>query len=374
MTNEMRPARFAYVGSYTRPEQGGRGSDGLGISVYAVAPETGALTLVQTVAADNPSWVELDPTQRFLYAAYETGDYEGEPSGAVAAFAVDAETGHLTPINVQSARGVWPAHIGIDPTGAFAVVADYEGPFVVLPIREDGGLEPVRTVVQNEGTGPDAARQEKSHPHAATFDPSGRYVVTADLGTDAVQVWRLTQEGALDEVSRATLAPGAGPRHVAFLPDARFLYVLNEMHATVTAFPYDAETGQIGAEIQTISMLPDDFADLRGAAEIVMHPSGRLLYASNRGSADAVSSMADSIAAYTIDGETGRLTLIGFTHEGILEPRGVALDPTGTWLYVANQRGDDIVQFVVDQKTGALSPTGVVVETPTPVDIAFLRG
>ncbi len=372
MTNETRPARFAYVGSYTRPEQGGRGSDDLGISVYAVDPETGALTLVQTMAADNPSWVALDPTQRFLYAAYETGDYEGEPSGAVAAFAVNAETGQLTPINVQSSRGVWPAHIGVDPTGSFAVVADYEGPFVVLPIREDGGLDPVGAVVQNEGTGPDAERQEKSHPHAATFDPAGRYVVTADLGIDAVQVWRLTKDGALAEVGRATLAPGAGPRHVAFLPDGRFLYVLNEMHATVTVFPYEAESGQIGAEIQTISMLPDDFADLRGAAEIVMHPSGRFLYASNRGAPDAVSSMADSIAAYTVDAANGRLSLIGFTHEGILEPRGVALDPTGTWLYVANQRGDDIVQLAVDPETGALTLTGVVVETATPVDTAFL--
>ena len=367
-------ARFAYVGSYTRPEQGGRGSDGLGISVFAVAPETGALTLVQTVTADNPSWVELGPTQRFLYAACETGDGNGESSGSVAAFAVDLETGRLAPINVQSARGVWPAHIGIDPSGTFAVVADYEGPFVVLPIREDGGLEPVCTIVQNEGTGPDAERQEKSHPHAATFDPAGRYVVTADLGIDAVQVWRLTEDGALVEVSRATLAPGAGPRHVAFLPNGRVLYVLNEMHATVTVFPYAAEQGQLGAEIQTISMLPDDFADLRGAAEIVIHPSGRFLYASNRGSADAVTSMADSIAAFSIDQETGRLALVGFTHEAILEPRGVALDPTGTWLYVANQRGDDIVQFAVDQETGALTPTGRVVETPTPVDIAFLRG
>lgn len=367
-------ARFAYVGSYTRPEQGGRGSDGLGISVFAVAPETGALTLVETVAADNPSWVELDPTQRCLYAAYETGDYEEESSGAVAAFAVDPDTGRLTPIDVQSARGVWPAHIGVDPTGSFAVVADYEGPFVVLPIREDGGLDPVCAIVQNEGTGPDVERQEKSHPHAATFDPSGRYVVTADLGIDAVQVWTLTKDGALVEVSRATLAPGAGPRHVAFLPDGRFLYVLNEMHATVTVFLYDAESGQIGAETQTISMLPDDFADLRGAAEIVMHPSGRFLYASNRGAPNAASPYADSLAAYIIENETGRLTLIGFTHEGILEPRGVALDPTGTWLYVANQRGDDIVQFAVDQETGALTPTGRVVETPTPVDIAFLRG
>lgn len=365
------PARFAYTGSYTRAAQGGSGEDGQGIDVFTVEPGTGFLTHVETAPADNPSWLALDPAHRFLYAAIETDDYEGEPSGAVEAYAVDAKTGGLTFINRQSSRGLYPAHLSVDPSGRFAVAADYEGPFVVLPIREDGGLGPVSEIVQNPGTGPDAARQEMSHPHAVTFDPAGRYLVTADLGIDRVQTFRLTPDGRLALVSEAAVAPGAGPRHVAFTPDGRFVYVANELNATVTAFPYDAVTGVLGDEIQTILMVPDDFSDARSASEIAAHPSGRFLYASNRGEADAASPLADSIVAYAIDAVSGMLSLIGYASEGIDVPRGFAIDPTGTWLYACNERGNSIVQLAIDQETGALSATGFVITTPTPVNIIF---
>jgi 6-phosphogluconolactonase len=149
-------ARFAYVGSYTRPAEGGSGNDTDGISVFAVDPESGALTLTQVVPQVNPSWVTLDPEQRFLYASIETDDYEGEASGGMVAYAVDPETGHLTYINEQSSRGSYPCHQSVDPSGRFLVTANYGGPFVVFPIREDGGLDPVSFVWQNDGTGPDS--------------------------------------------------------------------------------------------------------------------------------------------------------------------------------------------------------------------------
>jgi 6-phosphogluconolactonase (cycloisomerase 2 family) len=372
MDESAAPARFAYVGSYTREAQGGHGLDSHGIGVFAVDADTGALSHIETVPSDNPSWLALDPAHRVLYAAIETDDYEGERSGAVEAFAIDPATGLLTFLNRQSSRGLYPAHVAVDPGSAFVVVADYEGPFVVLPMGQDGRLGPVSEIVQNPGTGPDAARQEMSHPHAVTFDPAGRYLVTADLGIDRVQTYRLTREGRLDLVSEAATAPGAGPRHVAFSADARFLYVVNELNATVTVFAYDAASGTIGAEVQTISMVPEKFADAVGAAEIAVHPSGRFLYASNRGEADAVSPLADSIVVYAIDQTSGALTLIDYFSDGIDVPRGFAIDPTGTWLFVCNERGDSIVQLAIDPEAGTLTPTGHVVATPTPVHILFM--
>lgn len=366
------PARIAYVGSYTRPAEGGSGNGTDGISVYAVNPEDGALTLIQVVPQVNPSWVTLDPEQRFLYASIETDDYEGEASGGMAAYAVDPETGKLTYINEQSSDGNYPCHQSVDPSGRFLVTANYGGPFVVFPIREDGGLDPVSFVWQNDGTGPHA-NQEMSHPHCALFTPDGRFLATADLGVDAVQIFRLDDDGTLHLESMALLAEGAGPRHLAFSPDASVLYVANELNATVTALAYDPNTGELGEEIQTISMVPDDFTDGRSAAEIVMHPSGRFLYASNREDSPSTSPLASSIVAYAVDEETGELTLLGHTFEGLDVPRGFDIDPTGTWLYVAGQEGHDLRQYLIDEETGALTPTGEVLQTPSPVSVLFME-
>jgi 6-phosphogluconolactonase len=362
---------FAYVGSYTRGDLEGDAPGPRGISIFAFDAGTGALAFIETVPTDNPSWVALHPTGSFLYAVNEIDDYEGEASGSVEAYGVDPATGALTLLNEQSSEGLYPAHLTVDPSGAFAVVADYSGPFVVLPIAADGTLEPASDIVQNEGTGPNAERQEMSHPHAVVFDPAGQYLATADLGIDMVQIFRLDPAGQLVPVSEAATAPGAGPRHIAFFPDGRFLYVTNELDATVTAFAYDAASGTIGDEIQTVSTVPDDFTDLKSTAEIAVHPSGRFLYVSNRGAEGAVSPLASSIAGFTIDAASGELTLIDYFADGIDVPRNFAIDPSGTWLYACNQQGDSIVQFAIDQTTGQLSATGQITETPTPVCIVF---
>jgi 6-phosphogluconolactonase len=365
-------ARFAYVGSYTRPTPEGGGSmPPVGISVFAVDAATGALTHIGAIPTDNPSWLALHPTGRVLYAVNEVDDFGGEPSGSVEAYALDPATGGLTFLNQQSSKGLYPAHLAVDPTGRFAVVADYSGPFVVLPIRDDGSLAPASDIVQNPGSGPDAERQEKSHPHAVVFDPSDQYLVTADLGIDKAQAFRLGANGRLEPVGEASLAPGAGPRHVAFTPDGRYLYATNELNATVTAFPYDAASGAIGQEIQTVSTVPADFTDPKSTAEIAVHPSGSFLYVSNRGADSAASRVADSIVGFTIDPTIGTLTLIDYFTQGLDYPRQFAIDPSGTWLYACNQQGDSIVQFAIDPITGRLSATGQVTATPTPVCIVF---
>lgn len=364
--------RFAYVGAYTREAPGGGGTlKATGISIFAFDAASGALTFQKTVESDNPSWLALHPTGRFLYAVNETDDYQGQPSGAVVAYAVDAATGGLTALNTQSSEGLYPAHLAVDPSGRFAIVADYSGPFAVLPIAEDGRLEPASDIVQNSGSGPNEERQEMSHPHAVVFDPAGEYLVTADLGIDALQSYRLSAEGQLELIGEAAVAPGAGPRHIAFMPDGRFLYVTNELNATVTGFAYDAASGTIGAEVETVSTVPEDFADPKSTAEIAVYPSGRFLYVSNRGAEGAVSPVADSITGFTINQASGELTLIDYFADGLDFPRQFAIDPSGRWLYACNQQGDSIVQFAVDQESGVLSATGQVTKTATPVCLVF---
>jgi 6-phosphogluconolactonase (cycloisomerase 2 family) len=363
-------ARFAYVGSYTRD---GGGAPPLGISVFAVEAESGALSLIKTVESDNPSFLALDPSQGFLYAVSEIDDYQGGSNGAVEAYAIDPTTGDLSLINREDAAGAATTHLAVDLSGSGVVVANYVGGnFAVLPIREDGGLDPVSDTVEETGSGPNAERQEAPHAHGVAVDPVGGFVAVADLGIDKVKVFRLdTATGQLELVSEVSMAPGAGPRHLTFSPDGRFLYVINELNAMVTVLGYDPASGQIGSEIQTISTVPDDFDGTKSTAEIVVHPSGQFLYGSNRRQSDSTSPVADSIVSFSIDQATGALTLIGYTTDGVANPRYFAIDPTGTWLYVCNQTGNTIIQFAIDQATGELSPTGPVIDSPTPVCLVF---
>jgi 6-phosphogluconolactonase len=248
------------------------------------------------------------------------------------------------------------------------VVANYNGAnFVVLPINPDGSLEPVVSSIEQTGSGPNAERQDMSHPHAVVFDPDGNYIAGADLGTDQVVIFRLdTETGALERVSEAATAPGAGPRHIAFSPDGTKLYVVNEMGGTITLFAFDPETGAIGDELQTISTVPDPFEGTKSTAEILLHPSGRFLYNSNRGQPDMVTPEGDAIVAFAVDPESGELTLIGHTTEGIGVPWSFAMDAAGQWLYAANYDDDTITQFAIDQQTGALTPTGETTTVPKP--------
>ena len=354
---------FVYVGSYTKDPPGGGSNNPVGLSVFKFDPATGALSPVQQVKSANPSFVALDPTRRFLYVINEIDDYEGQKLGSAEAYAIDPATGMVTLLNRQSVGGPIPAHLAVDPSGRQLVVANYiGGNFVVLPIEADGRLGPVSGEIKDSGTGPNKQRQEAPHPHSVVFDPAGRYIAAADLGIDKVLTFRLN-DGGLVRVGEAAAAPGAGPRHLAFNPNGRMLYVVNELNATVTAYAYDAATGQIGREMQTISTEPAGYAGPHSTAEIAVHPSGKFLYASNRG--------YNSIIGYRIDPATGLLSPIGHATQGVNFPRNFAIDPSGKWLYVANQKGDTVVQFEINPETGELKPTGHVTPSITPVAMLF---
>ena len=373
MTATNAGAIFVYVGTYTEAAQRGTAE---GIYVYQMDRSSGALTYVRTVAGGrNPSFLAFDPAQRFLFAVNETEDFVGQPGGGVGSFALDAGMGELTFLNAQSTRGTAPCHLCTDPTGHYLLSANYgSGSFAVHPIGADGQLGEMTDFVQHAGSGPNARRQAGPHAHMVTFDLSGRYALLVDLGIDKTLVYRLdteagkliphevvTASGAAEQAA-AVPAPGAGPRHIAFHPSNRYAYVNNELGNTVDAFAWDADAGTF-ALLQTLPTLPADFSGSNTTAESAVHPSGRFLYASNRGH--------DSIAMYRIDPSTGMLTALGNESTGGKEPRSFAIDPTGTFLLAANQNSSTIVTFRIDQSTGTLSATGDSVQVPTPVCLLF---
>jgi 6-phosphogluconolactonase len=362
---EAKPT-FVYVGSYTKNPPGGGSDNPVGLSVFRFDPANGALTPVQEVPSANPSFVALDPSRRFLYVVNEIDDFEGQKAGSAEAYAINPATGEITLLNRQSVRGPIPAHLAVDPTGHYLIVANYVGGnFVVLPIESSGRLAPVVDEIIDKGHGPNAQRQASPHPHGIAFDPAGAFLATADLGTDEIQIFQLAN-GSLLRVSKASTAPGAGPRHIVFHPNGRVIFVINELNATVTSFAYDPDKGQIGRELQAISTEPPGYSGPKSTAEIAIHPSGKFLYASNRGH--------NSIVGYRIDPATGRLDVIGYATEGVVFPRSFAIDPSGKWLYVANQKADTIVQFQIELSTGELKPTGQATRSITPVALVFRRG
>ncbi len=204
------------------------------------------------------------------------------------------------------------------------------------------------------------------------FDPTGNVVAVTDLGTDNVATYSLNDDtGELTLVSEVDSQPGSGPRHIAFNSAGTLMYVVNELDATINVFAFDAATGTIGEILQTVSTVPDPFEGTKSTAEISIDPSGRFLYNSNRGQPDMVTPEGDAIVAWSIDPDTGFLTLIGYTTENIADPESFEIDPAGANLYVANYADNNIAQFAIDQETGALTFTGNSTPVPVPFDIAI---
>jgi 6-phosphogluconolactonase len=354
-----------YVGTYTRP-----GGPSKGIYLYDFDVKTGALTQVGLAAeANSPSFLALSPDARHLYAVGEMDSFNGKKTGAVGAFAVDPASGTLTPLNQQPSGGGGPCHVSVDAKGKHVFVANYGGGSVAsFPVGPDGKLAEAASVVQHQGKGPDARRQEGPHGHWIAPSPDDRFVLACDLGLDQVLVYRLdgaTGGLAANDPPTGRVAPGAGPRHGAFSPDGRFLYVINEMGNTMTTFSWDAAKGAL-TEVQTLGTLPEGYKEPNTTAEVVVHPSGKFVYGSNRGH--------DSIVAYAADPTTGKLTLVGHVTENIKTPRNINVDPTGRWLIAANQDSDSLVVFKIDPKSGALTQTGEPVSAPMPVCVVFAPG
>ena len=352
---------FVYLGTYT--EKGSKG-------IYACRfdPASDRLTPLGLAAETaDPSFLAIDPARRFLYAVNEVSQYEGRTSGGVSAFAIAPGTGKLTFLNEVPSGGAGPCHLTVDKTGKYVLVANYGGgSLAVFPILKDGRLGQASDFVQHKGASVNPQRQEGPHAHSIYVSSDNRFVVSADLGLDEVFIYRFDAgKGTLTPniPPSATVSSGAGPRHFAFHPNGKFGYVIDEMQSTITEFSFDPERGALDL-MQPVSTLPLDFKGESDAAEVEVHPSGKFLYASNRG--------LDTIAVFAVNSRKGTLTPLAQVPTLGKTPRNFKIDPTGSYLFVANQDSDNVVQFRINPITGLLTPTGQVLQVPSPVCVTFL--
>jgi 6-phosphogluconolactonase len=352
---------LAYVGTYT-----GRGSNG----IYSVRLDLASGMLSSpTLAGEipNPSFLALSPDMRFLYACNEVGDFGGKKSGSVSAFAVQPD-GNLTLLNRQPSGGSGPCYVSISGDGRYVLAANYgSGSVAALPVSDDGSLREPSSSIQHEGSSVDPKRQKGPHAHCVQFDPTGRFVMGVDLGLDKIMIYAF-DAGKLvpnDPPHASAAEPGAGPRHIAFHPDGKRAYVCNEMGNTVDLYDYDSGRGALNAA-QTVSTLPAGDVTTNTTAEVLVHPSGRFLYVSNRGH--------DSIAIFTLDAGSGRMTPAGHEPTQGKTPRNFRIDPEGRFLVAANQDSHTLVAFRIDQGSGKLEPTGSSVPITSPVCVVFAPG
>ena len=352
---------WVYIGTYT-----GKTSQGIyKVHFDLTGMKVGQPELVAEVR--NPSFLALHPKGEFLYAVGELQEFEGKRVGAVSAFAIDSGTGRLRMLNQQPSGGAGPCHLTLAADGHWLLVANYSGGTVaVLEVAADGRLGSPQCVVKHEGQSVHPTRQRQPHPHQVRIAPGTNLVLVPDLGTDQVVLYRLGRESGKLEPNDppfVRLPPGSGPRHLAYSQGNRFLFVLNELTATVSVFRcQDSVPVEL---VETVSALPADFTGENTAAEIVVHPSNRWVFSSNRGH--------DSIAIFRFDEGEGKLELVGHAPSGGRTPRNFNLDPSGRVLFSANQNSDSVLIYSVDVEKGHLADTGLSFQVGSPVCIIFKR-
>lgn len=351
---------IVYVGTYT-----GHGSQG--IYAYRFDEGTGKLSAIGLAAETaSPSFLALSNNKHFLYAVNELENYQGKPSGGVSAFAIQPSGEKLTFLNELPSRGEDPAHLALDRTGKYLVVANYtSGNVAVFPVLKDGSLGEATAFVQHHGSSVNRERQEGPHAHEIVMSPDNRFALITDLGLDEVFSYPFNSaKGTLGEPHITKSHPGAGPRHMVFSKDGKFLYVIHELQSALVAYSYHPEKGEL-KELQNISSLPDNFKGKSTAGEIALSPSRKFLYASNRGS--------DSIKVFSVDSVKGTLTPVEVDSVLGKTPRDFVIDPSGRFLLAANQDSGNIVVYRINQESGHLTPTGDQTELSSPVCLQFLH-
>jgi 6-phosphogluconolactonase len=345
------------VGTYTKQ------STSKGLYVYEMNPKTGGLSFVSSCESVNPSYLTIHSNKQWVYAVNETGGDTPESSGAISAFKFDPVKKQLSLINSVSSKGKDPCYVSIDNSGKFAMLANYSsGNVAVYPIKSDGSLGEISSTHQHLGKG---ENPRQNGPHAHMIIPGqANFIYSNDLGTDKTLLYTLDSKGILTLKKEMETKPGAGPRHLTFHSNQKWVYVVNELNGTIEASALNKNTGEF-TRFQIVSTLPEGQTVFAGCADIHISPSGKYLYASNRGE-------VNSIAMYTINQTTGELKLIG--HQSVLgkSPRNFVIDPTGTFLLVANQNSNNVVTFRIDASTGKLIDTGIQSEIPMPVCLKFL--
>jgi 6-phosphogluconolactonase len=348
---------LVYVGTYTR-------GPSRGIYAFRFNESTGKLTSLGVAAeSKNPSFLAEHPNHRFLYAVNEGGG-----SNAVSAFAIDAKSGKLTFLNEVPSGGNGPCHLALDHTGKWLGVANYgDGAMAIYPVQADGKLGDASTVEKHTGSSANRQRQAGPHAHEVVFSPDNKFLLLSDLGLDKIFVYKFdaaTGKLTANDPPAGSVAPGAGVRHMAFHPNGRTLYAIDEIGNTITAFHWDPAKGTLDS-FQAVPTLPEGFKGNSSTAEIAVNKAGTRVYGSNRG--------ADSIAVFSVD--PNKLTLTPLDHTPVMgkTPRDFVLDPSGKFLLAANQDSDDITIFKVHPNSGQLTPNGQPVkDAPAPVCVLFV--
>lgn len=346
-----------YFGTYTKPHA----AEGIYHANFDL--KTGRFSTVDLACVTpNPTFIEIHPNSRFLYAVSE------RDPGAVSAFAIEPETKKLKLLNKSPTGGRGPCHLCVSSDGRTLLVANYGGGSVTsIPINQDGSLAEPTSFIQHTGSSINPRRQKEPHVHSVNLSPDNRFAYVADLGIDKLMIYKLDSRSsriAPNDPPEIKIKPGAGPRHFSFSPNGKFAYLINELDETVVAFAHDAKSGNL-VNIQTISTLPEGFTGESTCAEVRIHPTGKFLYGSNRGH--------DSIVIYKINPDRGTLTLLDFQNSGIKNPRNFNIDPTGRFCMVANQDADSVIVFRIDQGTGLLEPTDQIIKIGSPVCVRFLK-
>lgn len=344
--------QHGFIGTYTK-------GDSKGIYRFTLNNTEGKITDIKAVATlENPTYLNLASNKKYLYAVVKEGN-----SGGLAAYSI-SDNGELQPVNRQLSDGSSPCHVSVDSKNQFVFSANYHKGTVESHLinQEDGSIQPVASIMQHEGSGPDP-RQEKPHVHYAGLTPDEKYLAAVDLGTDSLTTYELNPDGKLTKSHVLALKSGSGPRHLTFHPNGKIAYLMTEFSSEVVVLRYHQENGSFTVE-QYISTLPADFTENNQGSAIHISADGRFVYAGNRGH--------NSIAVFAVNSETGGLSFVEHTPTEGDWPRDFAIDPSGKYIVASNQESSNLVLFARDINTGKLTLLLSDITVPHPVCIKFL--
>jgi len=327
--------------------------------------QTGAFGKLEIAAENvNTGFMAMHPTESILYAGTTEKVKRGVPNGFVRAYHLDEKSGHLKQFSIAPTEDKGVTHIEVSPLGNVVLTCHYSGEGTsAIPLKKNGELVQKVSRIKHEGSG-GTKRQTRPHPHGVAIHKEGKFVCVADLGNDHIEVFGISPEGELSKCSRWQSAPGAGPRHVSFHPNGKWLYCINELDNTLVLLDFDASCGKL-KEVQAINTLPEGYKETSYTAEIAIHPNGTFLYGSNRGH--------NSTVVCQINQNNGKLSVVEHEPTQGDHPRFIGIDPTGSIYLAANMNANSIVSFHVDKKTGALKPSGHTLEVARPMCVLFVE-
>ena len=320
---------------------------------------------IKVAETSRPTFIWIHPKTKSLYSVCEMRRGRTREGASICSWKI-GDDGKLALRSQQDAGGDGPCFVSVTQNGHWAAIANYGGGSVSLfPIADDGTVEPASATIQHVGSSVNQRRQKEPHAHSSRFDPSGKRVVAADLGTDKVYLYDIQNDGSLNPATPPAIdcPKGSGPRHTAFSPDGKHLLVLGELLGTITSVNYSSPKMNLVETISTMAeSAPKDAP--RGSAEILFHPNGKWVYATNRG--------PNEIAVFDYDSTTGRVVRKGAIRSGGEHPRNFRISPDGRFLLCANQRTNNIVVFKIDSDSGMLSRSGNELNVEQPMCLKFL--